>query len=79
VFAGTEGEAAAQLVTFVDEMSTAALPDTRDVRDSTVDEAIERFLTEHLDEEKGRAEKTINDYRKLHYQHGRTKRDLVTL
>ena len=68
VSAGTEGEAAAQLVNFVEEMSAAALPDTRDLRDLTLDDAIERFLTEHLDEEKGRAEKTISDYRKLHYR-----------
>ncbi len=68
VSADTEGEAAAQLVTFVEEMSGAALPDARNDRDLTVDEAIERFLTEHLKEEKGRAEKTINDYRKLHHR-----------
>ena len=37
----------------------AQLPDTRDERDLTVDEAIERFLTEYLTNEKGRADKTI--------------------
>src|SRR6202034_2828094 len=57
ISAGTEAEAAAQLLAFVEEMSAAALPETRDIRDLTVDEAVERFLTEHLDEEKGRAEK----------------------
>ena len=64
--AGGEAEAAAQLVAFVDEMSSAQLPDDRDVRDLTVDEAIERFLTEFLAEEKGRADKTVTDYRYLH-------------
>ncbi|MGH9095504.1 MAG: site-specific integrase [Acidimicrobiales bacterium] len=38
------------------------------MRDTTVDEAVERFLTEYLGEDKGRAEKTIGDYRKLHYR-----------
>ena len=56
----------AQLVAFVDETSRAQLPDTRHERDVTVDEAIERFLTEYLGNEKGRAEKTITDYRYLH-------------
>src|ERR1019366_6725086 len=61
-----EAEAAAQLVALVDELSGAQLPDTRDDRDLTVDEAIERFLTEYLAKEKGRADKTIGDYRNLH-------------
>ena len=32
----------------------------------TVDEAIEIFLTEHLRAEKGREERTVSDYRRLH-------------
>ena len=44
VYANGEPEAAAQLVTFVDEMSRAQLPDSQEGRDVTVDEAIERFL-----------------------------------
>jgi integrase len=66
VSAKSKAEAAAQLVTFVDETSHAHLPDSRHERDVTVDEAIERFLTEYLGNEKGRAEKTITDYRYLH-------------
>jgi integrase len=66
VSANGEAEAAAQLVALVDELSGAQLPDTRDDRDLTVDEAIERFLTEYLAKEKGRADKTIGDYRNLH-------------
>jgi integrase len=66
VSAKSKAEAAAQLVTFVDETSRAQLPDSRHERDVTVDEAIERFLTEYLGNEKGRAEKTITDYRYLH-------------
>jgi integrase len=66
VAAKSEAEAAAQLVAFVDETSRAQLPDSRQERDVTVDEAIERFLTEYLGNEKGRADKTITDYRYLH-------------
>ncbi len=58
--------AAAALAEFVEEMSGASLPKSRDLRDLTVDEAMERFLTEYLAEEKGRAEKTIGDYRSIH-------------
>ncbi len=31
-----------------------------------MDEAIERFLSEHLRDEKGREERAISDYRKHH-------------
>jgi hypothetical protein len=66
VSARTESMAAALLVEFVDEMSGAQLPSTQDLRDLTVDEAMTRFLDEYLATEKGRAEKTITDYRYLH-------------
>jgi integrase len=66
VSANGEAEAAAQLVTLAEEMSRAQLAQTRGDRDVTVDEAIERFLTEYLAKEKGRADKTITDYRYLH-------------
>jgi integrase len=61
-----KGAAAAALAEFVEEMHDASLPKSQDLRDLTVDEAMERFLTEYLAEEKGRAEKTIGDYRNLH-------------
>jgi integrase len=64
--ARTKTAAAALLAEFVDEMSGASLPKSRDLRDLTVDVAMERFLTEYLAGEKGRADKTINDYRNLH-------------
>jgi integrase len=51
---------------FVDEMSSSQLPETQDLRDITVDQAMDRFLDEYLAIEKGRAEKTIGDYRNLH-------------
>lgn len=66
VSARTKTAAAALLVEFVDEMSGAQLPQTQDLRDLIFDEAVERFLTEHLAAEKGRTDKTITDYRYLH-------------
>ncbi len=58
--------AAALLEAFVSEMSNAHLPESQDLRDIGVDEAVDRFLDEYLAAEKGRAEKTITDYRYLH-------------
>jgi integrase len=66
VSAPTEAEAAVQLAKFVEELSDLHLPNSRVTRDATVDEAMERYLTEYLTEEKGRAEKTVTDYRYLH-------------
>lgn len=60
--------AAHELANFVAE-ARADPPDMRkDLRTLKMDEAIERFLTEHLGDEKGRTEKTIGDYRKLHFK-----------
>jgi hypothetical protein len=66
VGADNEADAASQLVTFLDEMAAANHPEERDIRELTMDEGIEQFLTVYLNEEKGRAAKTISDYRKLH-------------
>lgn len=68
VHAASESEATDQLVSFIQEMRAAQHPATPEQRDLALDSAIERFLTEYLGEEKGRADKTINDYRKLHYR-----------
>jgi integrase len=64
--ARSKAAAAALLGEFVDEMSSSQLPETQDLRDITVDQAMDRFLDEYLAIEKGRAEKTIGDYRNLH-------------
>jgi len=64
--AARESDASAHLGSFVEEMRSAAQPSDRSVRDLTVDEAIEMFLADYLKDEKGREEKTINDYRLLH-------------
>jgi integrase len=66
VEASGESDAAAQLVSFIDEMRSAQQPSDRSVRDLSVDQALELFLTEYLGNEKGREQKTINDYRMLH-------------
>jgi site-specific recombinase XerD len=66
VSAKNKTAAAALLEEFVTEMSDAHLPESQDLRDITVDEAVDRFLDGYLAAEKGRAEKTINDYRYLH-------------
>jgi integrase len=66
IAARTKTAAAALLAEFVEEMGGVSLPKSRDLRDLTVDEAMERFLTEYLAAEKGRADKTIGDYRNLH-------------
>ena len=66
VSAKSEAAASALLAEFVDEMSDSQLPETQDLRDLTVDQAMVHFLDGYLAGEKGRAEKTINDYRNLH-------------
>jgi len=66
VSAKSEAAAAALLAEFNDEMSSSQLPQSQELRDLTVDEALDRFLEEYLASEKGRAEKTITDYRNLH-------------
>ena len=66
VSARNQTEAAGQLVAFLDEIAASPLPESREIRDMTVDEAVELFLTEYLGADKGRVDKTINDYRRLH-------------
>ncbi|MGH9235611.1 MAG: tyrosine-type recombinase/integrase [Acidimicrobiales bacterium] len=66
VRAGTDAEASAALADFAAEVSGAPLPDGKDDRDITVDEAVERFLIEHLVGEKGREESTVAHYRSVH-------------
>lgn len=66
VVAGSTGAAARELATFVAEALHAAPAGPKDLRDLTMDEAVSRFLEEHLAGEKGREERTITDYRRLH-------------
>jgi integrase len=62
----TEIEATRELAAFVAEVRRDPLPQHRQDRDVTVDEAIEQFLIEHLLGEKGREPRTVDDYRRLH-------------
>ena len=66
VQADTEIEATRELAAFVAEVRRDPLPNHRQDRDVTVDEAIEKFLVEHLLGEKGREPRTVDDYRRLH-------------
>lgn len=66
VRAGTDAEASAALADFAAEVRSAPLPAGKNDRDITVDEAVERFLTEHLVGEKGREESTVGHYRSVH-------------
>jgi hypothetical protein len=63
VRADGNAEASRALAEFATEVHSSSLPGKRPDRDITVDEAIERFLTEHLLEEKGRDPHTIGNYR----------------
>jgi integrase len=47
-------------------MPTPEEREVPEIRDLTIDEAIETFLIDHLADEKGREARTVNDYRKLH-------------
>lgn len=62
----TEAEATRALAEFVAELRDATPPDTTADRDITVDDAVERYLTEHLQGERGREQGTIDEYRGVH-------------
>lgn len=66
VRADGEVEATRELTRFVAEVHAAPLPDTTVDRDIILDDAIERYLTEYLRDEKGREEGTITRYRGVH-------------
>jgi integrase len=66
VHAASEVEATRALARFVAEVRDSSLPHSKVERDITVDEAVERFLTEHLQGERGREQSTIEDYRGVH-------------
>jgi integrase len=66
VYVDTEAEANRELARFVAEVNSNALPESRTGRDILVDDAIEQYLTEYLQGEKGREANTIRDYRTVH-------------
>ncbi|MGH3849256.1 MAG: hypothetical protein ACRDRT_06085, partial [Pseudonocardiaceae bacterium] len=65
--AGRAGEAMDELVAFTTEVRSSAGP-SAEAKSLRFDEAVERFLTEHLRDEKGREDKTLRDYRTLHHK-----------
>jgi integrase len=61
-----EAEATALLAQFVTEVNQEPQSTRKDLRDLNVDQAMSLFLDDHLRGEKGREEKTIGDYHRLH-------------
>ena len=68
VTAKGEGDAAKLLATFVTEVDDGERIAAKNLRASTMDSAIERFLSEHLRDEKGREDRTVAGYRQLYLQ-----------
>ncbi|HET7487570.1 MAG TPA: hypothetical protein VFJ85_06535 [Acidimicrobiales bacterium] len=66
VRADSAAAAARELAAFVAELQQAGPAPDPDRRDLTVDQAMAQFLDEHLAGEKGREERTITEYRRVH-------------
>ena len=66
IAARTGAAAARELAAFAAEIHANPLSANRDAVELTLDAALEVFLVQHLREEKGREDKTIDDYRRLH-------------
>jgi integrase len=64
--APTFSAAARELAAFVAELRQAGPAADPDLRGLTVDDAMTQFLDEHLAGEKGREERTITEYRRVH-------------
>jgi integrase len=62
----SEANATRELQAFVADVRGTVAAKSKHDRDATVDDAIEQFLTEHLLSEKGREQRTVDDYRRLH-------------
>ncbi len=66
VHAATAAEASQALAAFVAEVHESPPVESKADRDMTMDDAIDRFLTEHLIAEKGRDPGTVQNYRGVH-------------
>lgn len=66
VYVDTDEEATRALAELLTEVADGRAPVSEAERDITMDAAVERYLTEYLLEEKGRAEKTVRNYRSFH-------------
>lgn len=64
--ADSEDEAEREKAVFVAEVHRTPAPERRSDRDITLDEAVERYLEEHLRNELGREERTVYAYRRIH-------------
>ncbi len=59
-------QAAQELASFVSEVRSAPVVPTKETHTSVMNDAVARFLSEHLREEKGREERTIRSYQAIH-------------
>ena len=59
-------QAAQELASFVSEVRSAPVVPTKETHNSLMNDAVARFLSEHLREEKGREERTIRSYQAIH-------------
>jgi site-specific recombinase XerD len=73
VHADSDTAAALEQAAFAAEIRDSPLLDKKADRDMTVDEAVDRYLVEYLQGEKGRARRTIDDYRRVHQRWFATK------
>jgi integrase len=65
VHADSDAAAALEQAAFAAEIRDSALLDNKADRDMTLDDAVAKYL-EHLQNTKGRARRTIDDYRRVH-------------
>ena len=59
-------QAAQELASFVSEVRSAPVVPTREMHNSVMNDAVTRFLSEYLRDEKGREERTIHSYQAIH-------------
>jgi len=59
-------QAAQELASFVSEVRSAPVVPTKETHTSVMNDAVARFLSEHLRDEKGREERTIRSYHAIH-------------
>lgn len=68
VYVDGDDQAAVELAAFVTEVANARLPETEADRDILMNPAVDRYLSEYLLKEKGRAPNTTRGYRVMHYK-----------
>ncbi len=66
ISARTAREATEELARFVDDVRSMPVVVPKEDHRLRMDDAVERFLCEHLRDERGREERTIRDYQALH-------------